>query len=106
MTKEKRVFSRITFPNQTTLVHKKKSYPVELKNISLQGATVETDNNVELTKGNSCVLRIVPKDTTSVLDLDAMTMYCENGSIGVQFSENNPQTVKELRLIISSHFSK
>ncbi len=106
MDKEKRVFSRIAIQTKTTLMHKKKSYPVQLKNLSLQGATIETTDNIALAKGNSCVLKIIPGESDSSLDLDAMAMYCDDGNIGVQFSENSPQTVKKLRLIISSNFDK
>jgi hypothetical protein len=79
---------------------------VKLKNISLQGATIETEEAVGLVKGNSCVLRINPDGSNSTMDLAAMTMYCSDRNIGLLFAENNPLTVKMLYSIISSNFGR
>lgn len=106
MNSEKRVFSRIKIPSNSALCYKNKTYRVILKNISLQGATIETEEAVNLAKGNSCVLQINPEGSDSTMDLAAMTMYCKDKNIGLMFSENNPLTVKKLSSIISSNFNR
>ncbi len=104
MTKDKRVFHRIRVPTNTSLVFKDQAYPVQLKNISLQGATVVTEEDINLVKGNSCKLRINPEGSDISMDLDALAMYQRKNRIGFQFSENSPGTVQKLHHLISDNF--
>lgn len=104
MTREKRVFSRVRVSSETRLTYKNQHYPVQLKNISLEGATVVSNTRIELSKGNSCILRINPEGDKGSMDLEARTMYCNDDHIGFQFSENNPCTIKKLQALIVTNF--
>jgi PilZ domain len=104
MSKEKRVFSRIKLLSETRICFKNKSYPVQLKNISLEGATVISNSRIDLSKGNSCILRINAKGSKDIMDLEAQTMYCSENHIGFQFSENSPCNVQKLQSLIVSNF--
>ncbi len=104
MSKEKRVFSRVKLPADASLIFKKKTYPVKLRNLSLQGATVTTDAKIGLARGNPCRLRINAQQADRTLDLDALAMYYDDDKIGFQFCENRQSTVKQLHKIIRSNF--
>lgn len=106
MSKEKRVFRRLSISSDVSLVHRKRAYPVTLTNISLQGATVESEEKIGVAKGNSCLLRINQKDTDETMDLEALAMYRNDKSIGFQFAENNQKTVQKLHRLIKTNFSK
>ena len=106
MSKDKRVFQRIKISTNTSLKYKSQCYPVTLKNISLQGATVETESDLKLIKGNSCVLKITPEGSDSIMNLEALAMYQNKNCIGFQFSENHPSTIQELHQLISVNFDK
>ncbi len=92
-------------PSETRLTFKNKHYPVKLKNISLEGATVVSNTRIELSKGNSCILRINPEGAKESMDLEAQTMYCRENHIGFQFSENSPAAIQKLQSLIVSNFN-
>lgn len=104
MAKDKRVFNRIQVPSKALLYFRDQEYPVRLKNISLQGATVITEERINLAKGNACKLRISPEGSNMTMDLEALAMYHNKDRIGFQFSENHPSHVQKLHHLIRSNF--
>ncbi len=105
MSREKRVFSRVRIPSRTLVQFKNKQYPVQLKNISLEGATVISSSSINLSKGNSCILKINPEGSKSSMDLEALTMHYRENHIGFQFGENTPCNIKKLQSLITSNFN-
>lgn len=104
MSKEKRVFSRVRIPSKAVLYVKKKPYPVNLRNISLEGATVCSEKAINVGKGNACVLEVLPEGSESPMVLQALTKYKEENCIGFQFSENCPNTINSLRQLVFANF--
>ncbi len=105
MDEEKRAFNRVQLDSVTYLRYNSQCYPVELKDISLQGAGVTVENEIPLGKGTQCNLEINPTGCGVVLNLDALTMYHDFKDLGFMFCENDPDKVQDLYQVFESEFS-
>lgn len=101
--KEMRKFPRLTAPHPIELIYCGRRYLGRLENLSLNGALVWVEEQVEIATGRGCELRIelpVEGEVSTPLRLGAETIHVSSSLIGMRFTGCDQETGSSLELLV------
>lgn len=82
---ERRRFHRIRFKANSTLVHEKTAYHVQLENLSLNGALLSLADSATFPLGDECSLSFSLGNENSPLRFTAKVIYSNFALLGIEF---------------------
>ncbi|HEC29853.1 MAG TPA: PilZ domain-containing protein [Gammaproteobacteria bacterium] len=96
---EHRIFSRIIFDAQATIVGQEQEWDTELLDISLKGALVKKPESWDAPVNSRFSLRIsLSEDAT--IEMETTVVHVENGHIGFHCDHINLESITHLRRIV------
>jgi len=96
---EQRIFSRINFDAQTTIIGSEKEWSTELLDISLKGVLVAMPENWDANKGATFNLQIMLSEDT-IISMEATVAHIENKHIGFHCEHIDLESITHLRRIV------
>ena len=96
----KRHFKRINFDAEASIEWEKDDYKLTVVNLSLNGALLETNQNVPFLIGDVFDLKIHLFASDIVLQFKAKLVHEEQNTFGVRFLSEDVDTITHLRKVL------
>ena len=99
---DRRHVPRFPFPSLATLWVSSVDHRVKILNLSLQGARIKPEYQIDLAAGQECWLHVYLGSHRAFVALDSRVVHLGESAIGIQFNDLSETTEKALHCLVEA----
>jgi hypothetical protein len=101
MTSNRRQFTRIPFQSEAHIFLPNGEFAVELVDLSLKGALIRPRDDLFVTVGSNCILKIRLADAATSIRMDCTVVHHQGAYFGLACREIDLDSVTHLRRLVA-----